>query len=138
MSEISRRDFLKIANRALLTASGLLGFGALLRFFGYQSEAPAPTEFDLGLATDYPLGSSTLLEEIPAILHHTEEGFSALSLTCTHLGCTLEQDDADLSCPCHGSRFNEDGEVLQGPAKENLSEFRIETQTDGHLKLFLS
>ena len=132
---ITRRDFLKIANRALLTASGLLGFGALLRFFGYQSEAPAPTEFDLGLGENYPLGSSTLLEEIPAILHHTEAGFTALSLTCTHLGCTLEQDDKNLSCPCHGSRFDTEGAVLQGPAKEHLSEYRIETREDGHLIL---
>ena len=63
MSEprLSRRDFLKLARTVLLTASGLLGLGGLLRFLSYQSQPPAPTEFDLGPASDYAPGSRTIL-----------------------------------------------------------------------------
>lgn len=41
---------------------------------------------------------------------------------CPHLGCALKWNSAERSwdCPCHGSRFTEDGEVLENPANGNL------------------
>jgi glycine/D-amino acid oxidase-like deaminating enzyme/nitrite reductase/ring-hydroxylating ferredoxin subunit len=46
----------------------------------------------------------------------------AVSPTCTHLFCQLSWNRAERSwdCPCHGSRFAPDGEVLQGPAVHAL------------------
>ncbi|MEZ5205428.1 MAG: FAD-dependent oxidoreductase [Acidimicrobiales bacterium] len=43
--------------------------------------------------------------------------------TCTHLGCRLVSNAAEASwdCPCHGSRFDTDGAVLEGPAVEPLA-----------------
>jgi glycine/D-amino acid oxidase-like deaminating enzyme/nitrite reductase/ring-hydroxylating ferredoxin subunit len=47
----------------------------------------------------------------------------AVSLRCTHLGCLLRFNGAERSwdCPCHGSRFSVDGEVLEGPATRPLA-----------------
>ncbi len=44
------------------------------------------------------------------------------SATCTHLGCTVEWngDEKTFDCPCHGSRYNNDFSVKQGPAKRPL------------------
>ncbi|RQG92693.1 FAD-dependent oxidoreductase [Natrarchaeobius halalkaliphilus] len=47
----------------------------------------------------------------------------ATSAVCPHMYCLVEWNDAECSwdCPCHGSRFDPDGELLEGPATENLS-----------------
>jgi nitrite reductase/ring-hydroxylating ferredoxin subunit len=46
----------------------------------------------------------------------------AVSLRCTHLGCLVRWNGAERSwdCPCHGSRFDVDGSVLEGPAATPL------------------
>jgi glycine/D-amino acid oxidase-like deaminating enzyme/nitrite reductase/ring-hydroxylating ferredoxin subunit len=52
----------------------------------------------------------------------------AVSITCTHLGCTLQWNAAETSwdCPCHGSRFTHHGAVIEGPATEPLERIAIE------------
>jgi glycine/D-amino acid oxidase-like deaminating enzyme/nitrite reductase/ring-hydroxylating ferredoxin subunit len=46
----------------------------------------------------------------------------AVSMRCTHLGCLVRFNAAETSwdCPCHGSRFDVDGRVLEGPAVDPL------------------
>lgn len=52
----------------------------------------------------------------------------AVSLTCTHMGCTVGWNAAETSwdCPCHGSRFSPDGTVLNGPAVRPLRQIEVE------------
>ncbi|HPF43949.1 MAG TPA: FAD-dependent oxidoreductase [Syntrophomonadaceae bacterium] len=47
-----------------------------------------------------------------------------VDITCTHLGCELKWNDAEISwdCPCHGSRFSPDGDIIEGPAFNHLQE----------------
>jgi Rieske Fe-S protein len=54
---------------------------------------------------------------------NTGHGITVLSVTCTHLGCSVSLDkQAKLfKCPCHGSQFNLDGNVVHGPATAPLS-----------------
>ena len=136
MTQLSRRDFLDLASRGLLALSGLLGLGMIARFLGHQSEPPPPAEFDLGPAADYPLGSRTPLPDVPALLIHTEAGFTALSLACTHLGCTVEQQTDGFACPCHGSRYDEEGKVVQGPSSKNLVQLRVEVDQQDRIVLY--
>jgi glycine/D-amino acid oxidase-like deaminating enzyme/nitrite reductase/ring-hydroxylating ferredoxin subunit len=83
-------------------------------------------------------GKVSTPEEIPAgegrlmrsggrtlALSREENGtLHARSATCTHLGCHVAWNRAERSwdCPCHGSRFNARGEVLNGPATRALTE----------------
>lgn len=91
------------------------------------------TAFELGLASNYTIGTRTLLPDVPAILLRTVDGFKALSLICTHLGCTVNEAQEGFACPCHGSRYDSDGNVLRGPAKLALRPLRVEITTDGNL-----
>lgn len=49
-----------------------------------------------------------------------------VSLKCPHLGCELAWNPEEKSwdCPCHGSRFDYKGNLLGGPAQENLPEVK--------------
>ncbi|WP_436842246.1 FAD-dependent oxidoreductase [Streptomyces virginiae] len=66
----------------------------------------------------------------PCAVHRDEQGeLHAVSAVCTHLGCIVAFNNAERTweCPCHGSRFALDGEVLQGPALHPLEQ----QDTDG-------
>ncbi len=59
----------------------------------------------------------------PTAAYRDEDGMlHKVSAVCTHLGCTVTWNGAERSwdCPCHGSRFDTDGRVLQGPAVKDL------------------
>ena len=135
MPNPSRRDFLKLATSALLTASGLLGLAGLLRFLDFQTVANTKKTYDVGTASTFPVGSRTFFPDIPALVIHDQTGFSALSLVCTHLGCTVEQAPDGFSCPCHGSQYDPAGNVTRGPALKPLEHLSIETISNGHLIL---
>ena len=50
--------------------------------------------------------------------------FVALTAVCTHQGCTVSEfESPNYVCPCHGSRYNLNGGVVQGPATSSLRQF---------------
>lgn len=135
MSNLSRRDFLKLTRDGFLYLSGALAISGLLRFLNFQTESAPQTEFELGSAKNYPPGSRTALSEIPAMLIHSEQGFTAISMVCTHLGCSVDNSAEGFACPCHGSRFDANGKVIHGPAAKPLTALRIELTEDNSLIL---
>jgi Rieske Fe-S protein len=57
--------------------------------------------------------------------------FKGFSATCTHAGCTVKNvADGTINCPCHGSKFNLDGTVANGPAARPLEAKTVSVQGD--------
>ena len=52
-------------------------------------------------------------------------GLHAISTRCTHVGCQVRFNSAERTwdCPCHGSRFTVDGDILNGPATRRLDRY---------------
>jgi Rieske Fe-S protein len=61
-----------------------------------------------------------------AVTRLSEAEAVTVSRVCTHQGCTVAlpgAPGATLDCPCHGSRFRTNGQVVNGPAARALSQF---------------
>ena len=59
-----------------------------------------------------------------------EQGITHIvDVTCTHLGCELKWNTAERSwdCPCHGSRFSWEGDIIEGPAVHPLNHYKDES-----------
>lgn len=130
-----RRDFFKALAYYAAAGTGALAIRGLLSFLNFEDEPPRQTEFDLGPAANYAMGSRTVVTAVPAVVSRTAEGFVALSLACTHLGCTVDAETDGFACPCHGSRYDSEGRVVRGPAQKQLQRLRAETDKNGHLIL---
>ncbi len=77
---------------------------------------------------EYNNGGSILVE------HNSDDTYKALSGICTHQSCVISGFDTNKSvfvCPCHGSRFDLSGNVIQGPAGSKLRGYntRIENNS---------
>ena len=71
-------------------------------------------------------GEATVLDldgEKVAVRKDEQGDLHTVSAVCTHLGCIVEWNSGDQTwdCPCHGSRFDRSGGVIQGPATEDLA-----------------
>jgi cytochrome b6-f complex iron-sulfur subunit len=62
-------------------------------------------------------------------------GVYALSAVCTHLGCITRflPDEKCIACPCHGSRFDLEGNVIHGPAPRPLQWLEMQVDSTGTL-----
>ena len=133
---LSRRNFLNLLGKGSLAGSALISMGVLVRYLSFQSETSSSTQYDLGLETNYPLGSRITVQSVPATIIHDSQGYHAISLICPHLGCVVKAIGDGFACPCHGSRFLPDGSLRNGPASKSLTILRVETNAEGHLILF--
>jgi cytochrome b6-f complex iron-sulfur subunit len=77
----------------------------------------------------------TILDKEAGVLlvrNPENEKISAVNPKCTHQGCIVDwkADEKHLVCPCHGSKFDADGELLEGPATEPLPTYETKEEDD--------
>ena len=66
------------------------------------------------------------------IVVRQDDKLSILSAHCTHLGCKINKaENGRLFCPCHGSEYDLEGNVLKGPAYKGLEKVAFKLSQDG-------
>lgn len=137
-SMVDRRRFLGACGCGVLTLVGV----------GCASVAARPATVKDGLIelrlADHPAlqkpGGSLIIQpdgsEDPLYVLALDNGeYSVLSPICTHKGCTVDIAGALLVCPCHGSTYNRQGKVLEGPAPLPLARYGARLTTPGVLMI---
>ena len=122
-----------LATGAALLATVLAGGSSLFR----RSSSAAPAQAAQGSRTltsaaKVPVGGAVKISD-PAtgrddwVLQLQAGTFTAYDATCTHQGCTVDFVSASVgfACPCHGSRFDPTGRVLNGPAPTDLTAISV-------------
>lgn len=133
----SRRDFLN----SLLIFVGTTALAELslvgLRFLTPRGvEGEFGGQFNLGSFDQYPLGSVTPVEAgLFYLVRLMDGGFLAVYRRCTHLGCAVPFEPAEqrFVCPCHGSGFTIEGDVLNEPAPRPLDLFPLSINETGEI-----
>ena len=61
------------------------------------------------------------------VVRGKDSGLHAVSAVCTHMGCSVLYDEklGSIRCPCHGSQYELDGQVVKGPAARPLRQYDV-------------
>ena len=126
--KFSRRHFLELVGGG---AIGVAAVGSAVLTAQYLSPNvlhELPLKFKAGHVDEYPPDSLTLVVDQKSYVVRAKEGyFYAMSAVCTHLGCITgwKSTEGIIACPCHGSRFDRQGNVIGGPAPRPLPRYLI-------------
>ena len=135
MRLFTRRGFFTFVGILVFGVANLAALIISLRFVIPNVTYDQPQLFKAGVPDDYPVGSTTIFSDKRVALNRDPDGFYAISLICTHLGCTPRwfQNDSMFRCPCHGSRYLRDGVRFYGPAPRPMDNIQVGQAPDGSL-----
>jgi cytochrome b6-f complex iron-sulfur subunit len=150
----SRRDFLQIGGTigAFFAIAAALGIWTVLSP-AESSTPPPPSGNSTGSVTtsNIPSGAvanvNNLQVGVPVYFDYPSPGYtnalikkadgsvSALSVLCTHVCCQCQYDTSsqEYLCPCHGSIFDKNGNVVRGPASAKLPTIELSVDASGYV-----
>jgi arsenite oxidase small subunit len=153
-SKSSRRDFLQIGATigVFLALAAALGIWSAL---APSNKLPDSSSSGSGSGTtqtsNLPSGAvaniKDLQVDVPKYFDYPSTGYasmllkkadgsvSAMSILCTHVCCQCQYDSSTtyLYCPCHGSVFDQNGNVLRGPAATKLPSVQLNIDGNGNI-----
>lgn len=129
---LNRRDLLRVVG----TSAGALVVTAAFPGCSHPTGSPPSGPVSAMTVADYKMNALRVLSANIAV-GLDSGGLYAMSSVCTHAGCLLEDNaetiSAGLSCPCHGSTFDGNGNVTGGPARTPLQHYAVTVAADGHV-----
>lgn len=117
-NKIPRRKFFKILG-------GLISIPtAMVFYFTSERRREESYKTEKIFLPPYPDPGATFLNR--AILVNNGGNLKVFNSSCTHLGCKINrQENNDFVCPCHGSRYDLEGNVIKGPTTLPLNPLKI-------------
>ena len=126
---ISRRRLMAYAwiGAAAIVMGELIG-GTFAFLWPRRKGPKVETVFIAGKVTDFKVGEVIPSRKERTFILRTEGGFLAISAICTHLHCIVNWNEMlkKFECPCHGAKFNQNGEVLEGPPPRPLDLYKLQ------------
>lgn len=127
---LSRRELLVVGGGAL--CARMVGCGG--------SEIVLDATIPAGPASSVQLNTLTPVAGKHVAIGRDSDGIYAMTLVCTHAACDISQSGGSVSfgglhCGCHGSQYDRQGNVLQGPAPRPLDHLAVTQDASGALTI---
>lgn len=132
---VGRRRILIWLSSVGLFGSAVLSAVSNLVFIKPRATYGQPQRFAIGKPDDFPTGTRISLDVKRICVVRDGNKLAAISTTCTHLGCIVGISDTGFACPCHGSRFDQDGNVTGGPAPKPLPWYKVSLAPNGEIEI---
>jgi cytochrome b6-f complex iron-sulfur subunit len=126
---ISRRKLIGYAwIGAVLVVIGELIAGTFAFLWPKKKEGKGEKIFIAGKVNDFKIGDIIYFRKERVYVQRLEQGFIVFSAVCTHLKCIVNWNEVKkiFECPCHGAKFNRNGEVLEGPPPRPLDLLKLQ------------
>jgi nitrite reductase/ring-hydroxylating ferredoxin subunit len=126
---ISRRKLIVYAwIGAAAIVIGELIVGTFAFLWPRRKEGKGEKVFIAGKASDFRMGEVVYFRKEKTMIKKVERGFLAFSAVCTHLNCVVNWNEMlkKFECPCHGAKFDPNGEVLEGPPPRPLDLYKLQ------------
>lgn len=133
--QITRRRLLTWLSSFGLFGSGVISVISNLVFIKPRATYGQPSRFSIGKPDGFTSGARIALGDQRVCIVREGEKMCAISITCTHLGCIVAPSATGFACPCHGSRFDQDGNVTGGPAPKALPWYKLSLAPNGELEV---
>ncbi len=130
---LSRRDFLGISAFGAAILASVSALAGSLRLIKPNVRYEESKQFKIGKPENFPEGTLRNIAEKKVFIFSDSDGIFAITSVCTHLGCLIYPTEWGFQCPCHGSKYNEKGKVIAGPAPRSLEWYEISQDVEGTL-----
>jgi Rieske Fe-S protein len=134
---LDRRGFLKYVLVSFAAAATAVGVAIPIVAYLWPPKQAAGTGggwVAVANTADLPVGQGAVysVNNKPVLVVHTQDGYHALSATCTHLGCIVfwSEQKGVIACPCHAAFFTTNGDVISGPAPAPLPLYQVKVEGD--------